>query len=405
MTRRPGRRICLLLWLLTFVFGARPSRADEPRDDPRARQFFEFGAQAYNKGQYLLAIDAFEQAYALTERPGLLFSLAQAHQRQFRTSGDAQHLAQAIDSCRKYLARVESGGRRSDVQQSLNSLLAIADRLQAKDQGSHGQRVFARLLLSSSTPDATLTINGEAVESLPTALELPADKYHVVATAKGFEPRTQDIALAAGSTVPLNLELKPLPALLDVVGPANAEVLVDGRSVGWLPLGHISLSGGDHWVSLRRSGYRTRSVLTRLERGQTVKVRLSLETTFQRDAARVVAGAGVATGIASITLGILAWQRDTSAKDLSKRFHEQATEADADQLDRDVAARDRFRTLALVGGVTTVALLGSSLLLYSSDTPAAATTSETTQTAVRTPRFVVAPLVGLTWGVASALRF
>jgi len=403
--KRPARLSCLLLWLVNGILMAPSARAEEPRDDPRARQFFEFGAQAYNKGQYLLAIDAFEQAYGLTERPGLLFSLAQAHQRQFRTSGDGQHLAQAIDSYRKYLARVESGGRRSDVQQSLNALLAIADRLQTKDPSSHAQRVFGRLLLSSSTPEATLTVNGEAVESLPTALELPAEKYRVVATAKGFEPRVQDIALAAGSTVPLNFELKPLPALLAVVGPANAEVLVDGRSVGWLPLGHISLPGGDHWVSVRKSGYRTRSVLTRLERGQTVKVRLNLETTFQRDAARLVAGAGVAVGVASITLGILAWRRDASAKDLANRFEGQATEADADQLDRDVAARDRFRTLALVGGVTTAAMLGTSLLLYLSDAPAPPTTSETTQTAHNTPRFVFAPILGPDWGMAARVRF
>lgn len=397
------RVLCLLL--LTCALWPRWAQAEEPRDDPRARQFFEFGAQAYKQGQYLLAIDAFEQAYTLTERPGLLFSLAQAHQRQFRMSGDAQHLAQAIDSCRKYLARVESGGRRSDVESSLNALLATADRLQAKDQVGRGQRVFGRLLLSSSTPSAVLTVNGETVESLPTALELPADKYRVVATAKGFEPRVQEIALTAGSTVPLNLELEPLPALLDVEGPANAEVLVDGRSVGWLPLGRVSLTEGDHWVSLRKSGYRTRSVLARLERGQTIKVHLSLETTFQRDAARLVAGAGIATGVASITLGVLSWRHDASAKDLSARFQGQASEADADQLDRKVAARDRFRTLALVGGVTTAALLGTSLLLYLSDTPAPPTTSETVQTAARAPRWLVAPLAGPAWGIATQVRF
>jgi hypothetical protein len=398
------RALCLLL-LATCVLWPREALAEEPRDDPRARQFFEFGAQAYKQGQYLLAIDAFEQAYALTERPGLLFSLAQAHQRQFRMSGDAQHLAQAIDVCRKYLARVESGGRRSDVQSALNALLATADRLQAKDQVGHGQRVFGRLLLSSSTPNAVLTVNGEAVESLPTALELPAEKYRVVATAKGFEPRVQEIALTAGSTVPLNLELEPLPAWLAVAGPANAEVLVDGRSVGWLPLGRVSLTEGDHWVSLRKSGYRTRSVLARLERGQTVKVRLSLETTFQRDAARLIAGAGVATGVASVTLGILSWRHDASAKELAKRFQGQASEADADQLARDVAARDRFRTLALVGGVTTAALLGTSLLLYLSDAPAPPTTSETVQSAARSPRWLVAPWAGPAWGIATQVRF
>ena len=404
MTSWLARHLCLLIWVYSQLT-PRLALAQE-RDDPRARQFFDVGAQAYDKGQYLLAIDAFEQAYALTERPGLLFSLAQTHQRQFRLSGDEQHLAQAIDSYRKYLAKVQSGGRRGDAERALNGLLALAERLHPKDQGAPARaRVFGRLLLSSSTPTATLTVNGEPVESLPTALELPAEQYRVVATARGFEPRVQDIVITAGSTVPLNLELKPLPALLHVSGPAGAEVLVDGRSVGWLPLSSVALTDGDHWVSLRKSGYKTRNVPAHLERGQTVQLRLTLETTFQREVAWLTAGGSVATGIASITLAVLAWRRDANAKDLAKHLAGQGSEADAEQLNRDLAARDELRALAVGGGLATAAMLGTSLLLFLSDTPAPPTTAETTRSARREPSFSVAPLAGSAWGITTDVHF
>ena len=143
----------LSVWVF-FLLHALSARADDKlKDDPRARQFFEVGAQAYAKGQYLLAIDAFKEAYTITQRPGLLFSLAQAHQRQFRASGDEQHLVQAIEHYRRYLSRVSSGGRHADASAALNSLLVVAERLHPPNQASPGRsQVFGRLLFSRSTP-------------------------------------------------------------------------------------------------------------------------------------------------------------------------------------------------------------------------------------------------------------
>ena len=379
--------------------------AEEVRDDPRARQFFEIGAQAYLKGQYLLAIDALEQAYALTERPGLMFSLAQAHQRQFRMVGDEQHLERAIDSYRKYLARVPSGGRRNDAERSLNELLATADRLHAEAQVAPGRRPFGRLLLSSSSQGASISVNGEPVESVPTSLELPADKYRIVATAEGFESHSQEIVLAAGSVVPLNFELKPLPALVRVSGTAGAEVLVDGRLVGSLPMGEVTLPAGEHWVSVLRSGYRTRSVRVRLQRGRTIQVKLALDRTFQRDLAHVVAGGAGVAGVATVTFAVIAWQRARSANEFASRLGGQISLTDAEKLNRDVAARDRFESLAISSGIASAALLGSSLLLFVLDAPSPPATAESIQTANRTRRLNLTPIVGAAWGVGVEAHF
>jgi tetratricopeptide (TPR) repeat protein len=401
------------LWPLLLLVGLslatlRAHADDGLKDDPRARQFFEVGAQAYNKGQYLLAIDAFEEAYAITQRPGLLFSLAQAHQRQFRASGDEQHLAQAIEHYRRYLARVGSGGRHAEASALLNSLLVVAERLHPPNQASPGRsQVFGRLLLSSSTPEAKLTVNGETVESVPTALELPADKYRVIAAAPGFETSTQEVSIVAGSTVPLNLELRPLPAKLQISGPAGAEVFVDGRSVGWLPMAVLALPAGEHWISLRRSGKKTRSALVRIQRGQTAQLELTLESTSQRDAAWVVGTAAVIGVGVTGTFAILAQLRDREATSLDRDRREQGiTPAQGLRLNAALDARDELRAAATVAGVTTAVMIGSTLLLYFADTPAPPW-GGASHAQLRRPRPGIGwqPLLGSVWGLSAGSAF
>jgi len=53
-----------------------------PSDDERARQLYRHGDRLYAQGNYEEAANAFEQAYALSERPLLLFNLANAYERQ-----------------------------------------------------------------------------------------------------------------------------------------------------------------------------------------------------------------------------------------------------------------------------------------------------------------------------------
>lgn len=372
MSARSSRRA--LVWCaIGLALAPAVARAqDRVKDDPRARAFFDVGAEAYGKGQYLLAVDAFQEAYAITERPGLLFSIAQAYQRQFRASGDERHLEQAIDHYRRYLARVSSGGRSAEASEALNKLLLVAERLHPVNRASPARsQIFGRLLLSSRTPNVTLTVNGDVVETLPTALELPADQYRVVAEARGYESRTELVPIVAGGAFPLAIELRALPARLELTGPTGAEAFVDGRSVGWLPVAALSLPAGEHWVSVRRAGYRTASAPVRLERGQSTRVELQLETTLQRNAAWVVgAGALVGVGLTGVLAG-LAYDRDREARTLDERRRTASISvAEVERLNDALDARDELRAGAAIAGVASVAMIGSALLLYVADSPA-----------------------------------
>jgi hypothetical protein len=378
----------------------RRARADEAlKDDPRARAFFDVGAEAYDKGQYLLAIDAFKEAYAITERPGLLFSIAQAYQRQFRSGGDEQHLISAVEHYRRYLSRVSTGGRSEEAAKALEALLRIADRLRPPDQAPPPRaQIFGRLLVSSRTPGVELRINGDAVESLPTALELPAGKYHVAAEKSGYEPRVEDISIVAGTAMPLSIELRPLPARLEVLGPAGAEIFVDGRAAGWLPAPPLLLPAGDHWVAVRRAGYRTQNILVRLQRGRTTRAAFELETTLQRDAAWVV-GAGAVLGVAATgVLTVLAYERDRDARSLDERRRTSGLDVEqAKRLNGALDARDELRAGAAVSGIASAALIGSAFVLYFADPPAPPAGWEATPRA--SGRVEWRPLTGSIWGL------
>ena len=74
------KSIPIVLLASTLFLATTPVMAD---DDAQSRAYFETGAKAYEKGDYLNAIRAFDQAYALTKRPGLIFSIAQSYKRQY----------------------------------------------------------------------------------------------------------------------------------------------------------------------------------------------------------------------------------------------------------------------------------------------------------------------------------
>jgi tetratricopeptide (TPR) repeat protein len=363
--------------LLCMCGPALAQQKPSDNDDPRARQFFDIGQQAYEKSEYLLAIDAFEQAYAIVQRPGLLFSLGQAHQRQFRLKAEEGELQAALDAYRRYLAAAPDGRRRGEALAAIESLSGIDKQLHPQGANAPSVPIFGKLLISSPTPGVVVVVGGERVETLPVALELPSNSYDIVATAPGYEPARSKLEISAGTTIPLNLDLRALPAKLVINGPLGAEAFVDGQPVGFLPAPPLPLPAGSHWVGVRKPGRRTRIARVDLARGQSVTVALQLEPSAQRSAAWVVGAGGVAALLATGVLAGVALDRDHSASDLdSRRSHGQLSRADADQLNSAVDARDHFRTLAIVSGVSAAALFGAALALYLGDTPAPPSTSD-----------------------------
>ncbi len=80
--------------------GETPPTKSTADSDEEAKRLFEEGDAAYAAGKYALAIAAFEKAYALSGRPGLLFNLANAHERLGDLQAAKDQLVAYLPDCR-----------------------------------------------------------------------------------------------------------------------------------------------------------------------------------------------------------------------------------------------------------------------------------------------------------------
>lgn len=115
----------LIASLLTFV--AVPALAQRASaTDERARELYLLGDDLYSQGRYEEALAAFEEAYRLSERPLLLFNIANAQERSGQWQG-------AIESLERYLPHADEA-ERSRIESRIASLRRRVERLEAMQQ-------------------------------------------------------------------------------------------------------------------------------------------------------------------------------------------------------------------------------------------------------------------------------
>jgi tetratricopeptide (TPR) repeat protein len=107
--------VCLTVVVAVVVDGA-PSYADEPPEE-RAKVFYKEGLEQYEKKHYKDAIEAFKKSYALSEKPRLLFNIAQA----YRLSGACQ---ESLDYYRDFLAAEPRSTVKKEVKQFIGEMEA-----------------------------------------------------------------------------------------------------------------------------------------------------------------------------------------------------------------------------------------------------------------------------------------
>jgi formylglycine-generating enzyme required for sulfatase activity len=110
--------------------------------------------------------------------------------------------------------------------------------------------------VTSQPPGASVTAGGRYRGVTPLELELAPGQRHTLQVSRpGFASVTREVDLTAARGATIAVELAP--SLGDVriaVEPADAEVLVDGRSVGRGPQA-LSLPSVPHRVEVRKAGY------------------------------------------------------------------------------------------------------------------------------------------------------
>lgn len=305
-------RSAILAAALTATAGA-GAQADQ------ARVLFDAGAQAYEAGQYPAAVQAFEQAYRLSARPGVLFSIAQARRKQFFATKNRDELRAAIKGYRDYLAQVAQGGRRSDAAAALAELEPFLGKDDLGPASSPAAQA-TRLMVSSQTAGAQISLDGGKPLEVPLIAEVKPGKHTLRITAAGYFDETREIEVGAGSVAALDLPLREKPGRLSLRTLPGAQVTLDGRLVAQTPLTQpLDVEPGRHLLGISKNGYRAYAHELDLGRDEERSVDIPLTSTSQRKASYVLFGVGAASVVAGGVLAALAVHEQQLAVDFQTK--------------------------------------------------------------------------------------
>ncbi|APR77708.1 TonB-dependent receptor [Minicystis rosea] len=360
------------------VLALTPATALAQDATEQAKTMFNVGAAAYESGKYPAAIQAFTEAYRLSPRPGILFSIAQAYRRQFTADKQAANLRAAIKHYREYIAKVEQGGRRAEAVQALSELEPMAERLGSSGDAAPAtpaapeRRAPTQLMVSAQTKEATITLDGGKPLEAPLIAEVKAGKHRIHLEAPGFFPEEREVQAAEGGVVALDIAMRERPGLLTVVSRDGADVSIDGRLVATTPLARaIEVPPGRHFVAVTRRGYKAFTDEIDLGRGEERRVDAHIELTKQRIGAYVLMGVGAATALGGGGVAALAIHEQQEAQTLDQKRMAKGglTSDELEQYKSHQRRRDELRGAAAVAFGGAIVLGGTAVLMAIFDQP------------------------------------
>lgn len=359
--------------LVVFASMLWPISASAQSDLEQAKVYFNTGVQAYEQAKYAVAIQAFDQAYRLSARPGIVFSIAQSYRKLYADQKKPQHLKRAVENYKKYLALVKEGGRRNDALDALEQLEPQLEKLgDAADTGADDVLAAPRLVVSASVKGAMISLDGAAPAVTPLDAEAKPGPHTVRITADGYFPEERDVRAPEQGMVAYDIQLREMPALLTVTANSGALISVDGRPEGIAPLTQpISMAGGTHTVSATLNGYKTFNTEVELERGQNKRIDAPLSQTRQRVISYVFFG-GALTSAGIGTLFLLGTLADNARAEEINNEREGGfiTKARLDEYDNAVESRDTGGVWTLIFYGSAAALAGAGFGLFFFDQPA-----------------------------------
>lgn len=374
------RVLALALWLLACGTVVRSAMAQTGNVE-QARAYFQMGAKAYEEGKYLVAVQAFEQAYRLAERHGLVFSMGQAYRKLYVQTKRPEYLRAALDKYRAYVEKAPSGSRRADADEAIAELEQATARL-AATTGEEGEAAAppplpalerkTHLSVTTVPKDAEVTVDGKALADDEAIVEVEPGKHEVVARSEGHFDEVMEVAVPEGGVVPIQIRLRPKPARVSLeLEEEGADVYLDGRPVGLTPLSTpLELPAGDHFIAVSMNGRDPFAEELSVRRGEERQLDVELDATAQRITSYVFFGSSVAlAGAAAVFTGVALYEQ-SQAKDIAAQAASgniepgELTEYN-DALDR----RNRLRLVAGFGWAAAAVTAGAGLFLFSFDEP------------------------------------
>lgn len=132
--------------------------------------------------------------------------------------------------------------------------------------------------LAGTVKNAKLYVDDKEIGVLPVeSLEIAPGDHRVLVKRLGFAPFSATVKVKDTGLTELLATLEPTAGVVavssDVIG---AEVFVDGKSYGPVPVNDVVLPPGDHLVRMRREGYEEQTSNLAVKAGRDYTVRMSL---------------------------------------------------------------------------------------------------------------------------------
>ncbi|MEM6791448.1 MAG: PEGA domain-containing protein [Myxococcota bacterium] len=339
-----------------------------PEASAKARRLFNGGVASFKSRDFRTAARLFDEAYALVEKPALLFSSAQSLRREYEATEDENAARAAISRYQRYLSLVSSGGRRVDAKRSLVDLQRLVG-------AGEGGGVLARdtvVQVNSPVAGAVARLDGGALRALPFSATIEPGEHSVEVFATGYATRTESFAITKNEILVVPVPLKGQAPKLEVIASSGAEVTVDGVSRGEVPFARpVALEPGRHLVVVSEAGYEAYVEELDFVYGSQTEIEVDLPMTGQRRAAWAVMGTGAAIFAGGLLVGGFGLSAQSDAQEIDDRRQAEGSisREDAERFNDLIDERDRlFGGGASLAGLG-VLVAGTGLLLYLFDEP------------------------------------
>jgi hypothetical protein len=314
--------------------------------ETQAKGYFQSGKAAFEKGQYLVAISAFEEAYQLDARASVVYALALAYKEQWRRDGDVGKLRRAATLFREYLG-LPKNDKKAKAQAALDEIApaieqADADAAAAAAAATPPDESAAKtlLILLARVDGGRVVFDGAAPVDLPAVVETTPGKHRILAFAAGRATDEREVFAVEGQTVSVEVALDDLPTNVTVHSVRDADVAVDGRIVG--TAGEtLSIEPGLHSLDVLARGHRRWHDDIDVQAGIDLSVTAPLGRSLRRTASFLTFGAAGALALTAGGFGLWAFSAQDTVVGYDRRIHDGETLTPAERDAHNAAIDDR----------------------------------------------------------------
>ena len=193
---------------------------------------------------------------------------------------------------------------RKDPLPPFRQVIRVLPNQQVKVEARFSDKMAGSIRIVSATPEAEVLVDGEPKGRANTEIQGVRPGQHIVELrAKNFQSQSVEVQVAAGEQRVAKIELQATTAqdrsaqdvgrLRIVTAVPDAEVFLDGASVGKAPVDRKDLAVGKHFVVVRKQGFAEWQREVDMQAGQTISVTADLAATGSLKVLANVAGADV----------------------------------------------------------------------------------------------------------------